>query len=162
MYQKIVVLFLFIWTLQACTRDDLCPEGTATTPNMIITFYDIEDPNRQKIVEGLSIEANGETVLARTSTDSISLPLNVNSSSTLYQFTRTTIIETDTIIDIDRIQFDHTQNEIYVNRACGFRAEFKLEDATLEDTGNAHWIKNIIIIRDSIVDETKAHLTIYH
>ncbi len=44
MIKRIIVLILIIFAFKGCTKDDICPEGTATTPNLIITFNDIVNP----------------------------------------------------------------------------------------------------------------------
>lgn len=166
MFKKtFIFIFLSVCILQGCTRDDLCPADTATTPNMIVLFKDFRNPDSRKVVEGLSIETDDpeeKIVYGRNTMDSIVLPLNVNTQTTAYRFIKTTIIEEDTLVNTDKILFTYEKNDVYVNRACGFRAEFKLLDAELEDRGSASWIKQIIINRDSIVDETKAHLSILH
>lgn len=165
LYNRILVLLLIFGMFQGCTRDDLCPGETETTPRMLILFKDFEEPENRKAVEGISIETDeleSRIVLGRTTTDSIALPLDVNSNTTQYKFIKTTITEVDTVVTVDKVRFVYQQNDVYVNRACGFKAEFVLNEAVLENTGNEHWIKEIIIKRDSIVDETKAHLTILH
>ncbi|SRX55793.1 DUF6452 family protein [Aequorivita sp. CIP111184] len=165
MIKRIIVLILIIFAFKGCTKDDICPEGTATTPNLIITFNDIVNPANRKQVEGLSIVTNyADTleVLARTTTDSIAIPLNINSDTTKYKFIRTTITTTDTIRNVDSIVFVYQRNNSYVTRACGFKTEFDNLDTTLEEEGTENWIQDIITIRDTINDENEAHLTILH
>ena len=41
---KYLVLFLIILTTYNCESDDICPESTLTTPRLIVTFYDEENP----------------------------------------------------------------------------------------------------------------------
>lgn len=169
MIKKLIYFTFFVFGIGVffggCTRDDLCPAETATTPNMIITFHDYRNENRRKAVEGISIETwetEPDIVLRRTSSDSVSVPLNVNSHETGYRFIKTTITETDTIVDVEEIRFSYLKKDIYVNRACGFRAEFgNLEIEEHRTTGNP-WVREIKIKTDSIVDETKAHITILH
>lgn len=158
-----LLLFISVLLLHSCTRDDLCPAGTSTTPGMIVTFRDFSDPELKKRVEGLSIEVEADgwrKIISRTTTDSIVLPLNVNSDRTAFRFIQTTITGTDTLIRRDRILFTYSRKDIYVNRACGFRAEFENLNAIPE--GEPDWIQQIIIKRDSIVDENTAHINILH
>lgn len=165
MFKKFIFLLLSIGMLQSCTRDDLCPAETATTPNMIIVFNNYQNPDRRKAVEGLSVETDDverKVVVARNTKDSIVLPLDVNNNETAYRFIKTVITETDTLVNIDNILFTYDKNDVYVNRACGFRAEFKNLRADWESQGSDSWIKQVLINRDSIVDETKTHLTILH
>ena len=44
-----------IFVLLTCESDDICPESTQTTPRIVITFYDINNPNEKKNVESLGI-----------------------------------------------------------------------------------------------------------
>jgi len=151
--------------LLSCTRDDLCPADTATTPSMLVVFNDFQNSDNRKAVEGLSIETDDlerKIVVARSTTDSVVLPLDVNGQETAYRFIKTIITETDTIVNIDNILFTYDKNDVYVNRACGFRAEFRNLNAEWQSQGSESWIKQVIINRDSIVDETEAHLTILH
>lgn len=165
MFKRIIVLILIIFAFKGCTKDDICPEGTAITPKLIITFNDIVNPANRKKVEGLSIVTNyADTVvvLARTTTDSIAIPLNINSDTTKYKFIRTTITATDTIVNVDKIDFVYQRYNGYVNRACGFKTEFNNLETTLEEEGTFNWIQEIITNRDTINDENEAHLTILH
>ena len=149
-----------------CTRDDICPEGAAITPNLVITFNDFNNQNKRKKVVKLTIETDYEesvTIFANRETDSIAIPLDVNSENTKYRFTRTTTIENeDPVVNVDRITFVYNKEDKYVNRACGYRTEYSDFDAVLENEGSGNWIKEFKIKRDNIVDEKQAHLIILH
>lgn len=165
MFKKLTLLLLLVLALKGCTRDDICPEGTATTPNLIIVFADVATPNIRKEVKTLSVQTDYEeaiTVLSGITTDSIALPLNVNSDTTKYRFIKTTITDTDTIVKTDRIFITYLRKDIYVNRACGFREEFYSLNPQLQTNNEGNWIENIIVNRDTVVDESQAHLTLLH
>lgn len=165
MIKRIIVLILIIFAFKGCTKDDICPDGTATTPNLIVTFNDIVNQANRKDVFGLSVitnNADSVVVIARTTTDSIAIPLNTNADFTKYKFIRTTITTTDTIVNEDSIIFSYRRYNGYVNRACGFKTEFDNLDVVLEEEGAENWIQDIIIKRDTVNDENEAHLTIYH
>lgn len=165
MFKKLTLLLLLVLALKGCTRDDICPEGTATTPNLIIVFADVANPNIRKEVKTLSVQTDYEeaiTVLSGITTDSIALPLNVNSDTTKYRFIKTTITDTDTIVKTDRIFITYLRKDIYVNRACGFREEFYSLNPQLQTNNEGNWIENIIVNRDTVVDESQAHLTLLH
>ena len=56
---KYLVLFLIILTIYNCESDDICPESTLTTPRLIVTFYDEENPDERKnISSGMSRRTN--------------------------------------------------------------------------------------------------------
>ena len=165
MFKKVIILILIIFAFKGCTKDDICPDGTAVTPNLVITFNDILNPTLRKEVVGLSIETNYENaveVLSRRNTDSIAIPLNTNSDTTKYRFIRTTISANDTIVNIDSIVFVYQRRDDYVNRACGFKTEFENLDPTLEEEGSNNWIQSITTLRDTVNDVTSAHISILH
>ncbi len=165
MFKRIFLLLFIGIAFKGCTRDDICPEGTATTPNLVITFNNSTNPENRKEVEVLSVETDDDDpvlVLPRTKTDSIAIPLNVNSDTTKYRFIRTTITQMDTLENVDKVMFIYHRKDLYVNRACGFKAEFYNLNYALKDEGSENWIQNIILKRDTVNDENKAHLIILH
>lgn len=165
MFKKIVVLILVIVAFKGCTRDDLCPEGAATTPNLVITFNDFNNQSKRKKVVKLTIETDYEdskTILSLIETDSIAIPLNVNSDTTKYRFVRITGTGDNAVINVDKLMFVYSRKDVYVTRACGFSTEFKNLNPSLEIEGSDNWIKLIETKRDTIIDEKKAHLTIFH
>ena len=165
MIKKISVLIFIIFAFKGCTKDDICPEGAATTPNLIITFNDIVNPINRKKVNVLSVLTNNIDsieVVRFANTDSILVPLNTNSDTTSYLFKRSVITGQDTVNNIDKIMFIYSRANDYVNRACGFKTEFNNLDTTLEEEGTTNWIQEIITNRDTINDENEAHITILH
>jgi|SRR5690606_15037831 len=165
MLKKVILLILIIIAFKGCTRDDLCPEGTATTSNLIITFNDIITPATRNPVANLRIVTNypdSVEVLRQSNIDSIAIPLNTNSDTTKYKFIRTIISPTDTIVNIDSLVFIYQRNNDYVNRACGFKTEFNNLVSDLEEEGSENWIQNILTIRDTVNDENSAHIRILH
>ena len=91
MIQKITLLLfttLFLW---ACTRDDICPDDTQTTPLLVIKFMDISNPTQVKAVDNLRITlantSQTEVVIARTDT-LYKIPLNPATTSVDYNFTQ--------------------------------------------------------------------------
>lgn len=151
-----VCLLLF-----GCTRDDLCPAGAAVTPNLIIRFKDVANPENPKQV-ALNIftgDANEKPILRWNITDSIALPLDVNRNRTDYIIEKYLFVENDTLYWQDRLHVTYDRKDIYVNRACGFRSEFYEFQAEAESD---NWIQAIMINKDSITDEKAAHLTVFH
>lgn len=152
---------LFCLLIFGCTRDDLCPQGSADTPRLVIDFKDFNNQDNRKMV-GLNVfVANQERtpVLHWTITDSIALPLNINSNRTDFIFEKYFFSGNDTLYWEDRINFRYDRKDIYVNRACGFRAEFFELSANQESN---QWIQSILIKKDSVVDEKATHLTVFH
>ncbi len=165
MVKRIVFLLFLVFLFKGCTRDDICPEGTATTPNLIIVFNNNLNPNNRKDVEGLSIQTDYEDsvlVLATTTTDSIAIPLSTTSDTTKYRFIRTRGTGDLTEINVDKVMFIYSRKDLYVTRACGFKTEFDNLDYNLEDEGSGNWIKNVTKYRDTVSDEKKAHFIFFH
>lgn len=165
MFKRIILLLLLVLALKGCTRDDICPEGTATTPKLIIVFNNNLNPNNRKAVDSLSIETDYENsvlVLAKTITDSIAIPLSTTSDTTKYRFIRTRGTAENPEINIDNVMFIYSRQDLYVNRACGFKSQFNSLEAIIEDENSENWIQNITTNTDTIIDEEKAHLIFFH
>lgn len=159
--------------LMSCERDDICTEDTLTTPQLIVTFYDIDNPEELKSVESLRITdedgANIYTTGDRTTRDSIAIPLRILSDLTSYQFIVNSE-DDDSDMEIgntDLITFQYTTEEIFLSRACGYIANFTLNetDGVSITTDTDNWIdpvNGIEIVNANIQDETSAHVKIYH
>jgi hypothetical protein len=153
------IFFIFLMLL-SCEKDDICLEGTPATPRMIILFKDHENPQAKKQVTKLLIKGLGQVdSLTIFSGDSIAIPLRNNYEFTQYEFTLNTSSPTLS----DSLQINHRQFDIYINRACGYKSNFILENPFYYKLTNGDgWIKNIEKIRDTLSDEKKSHLAIYH
>lgn len=165
MFKRIILLLFLVFAFKGCTRDDLCPEGTATTPKLVIIFKNSANTDFRKKVEDLSIETDYENsvlVLARIATDSIAIPLNTTSDTTKYRFIRNRGSVDNPEKNVDQVTFIYSRKDLYVNRACGFKTQFDGLITVLEDEGSESWIKDFTINRDTIIDENKAHLTFFH
>lgn len=159
MIKKIFIAIAFISLVTAgCSKDDICSPDTPTTPLLIITFNDINNPGVRKTVQGLTVRAtsvDGIVVNAAT-TDSIAIPLPTGADSTEYEFRMNS--NTEPVSDF--YIFDYTREDVYVNRACSFKTTYT--DLTLTDDGIANWIFRETINNSTIEDETQAHLTFFH
>ena len=165
MIKLIIFLILIIFAFKGCTKDDICPEGEATTPNLVITFNNIANPTERKKVNVLSIQTDYENpveVLPRTNTDSIAIPLSTTSDTTKYQIIRSIFRTNDTLVNVDKIMFVYNRENGYVNRACGFKTEFTNLQVSLQDEGTENWIEQVIKKRDTVNDENSAHVTLLH
>ena len=151
----IIVPFLF-----SCEKDDICLEGTPATPRMIILFKDHENPQTKKSVNELLIRGlEKDDSLTVFSGDSIAIPLRNNYEFTQYEF----ILNTSYPTLSDSLQINHRQFDIYINRACGYKSNFVLENPFyFQLTQGEGWIKSIKKIRDTLSDEKSSHLAVYH
>ena len=147
-----ILILPILLAIFACEKDDICSEATATTPQLVVRFYDALIPEDTKSVSGLFVyginDAN-EAVFFKNITvgtkDSIAIPLRTDSDMTKLVFHKD-------LVDRD---------DIYVSRACGYKATFTNLGAVLTlDTDN--WATQITIEINTIDNENAAHINIYH
>ena len=159
-FQKWLFSGALILLLQGCQKDDICPEGTITTPLLIIEFLDEEDITRLKAAQNLRVQATGmeEVLLGPITTNSISIPLRTNGNTTEYSFTINSGSDRE---NTDVVSFSYDSNPQYINRACGYRAVFNNIEVMVHDDED-NWILSEIILQDNIEDETEAHISFTH
>ena len=177
--KKISVLILLLLLITAsCEKDDICAETTATTPKLILRFYDITSQDETKSATGLRVtgfDANNDEVeisnLNVTTTDSINLPLLTDANSTKFTFHKDYSIDnngtpediSDDIVlgNPDIVTINYTREDVFVSRACGFKTIFKDLTLSVEDDSDK-WIINSEIINSTIEKNTSAHVKIFH
>ena len=163
MIQKITLLLfttLFLW---GCTRDDICPDDTQTTPLLVIKFMDISNPTQVKAVDNLRITlANtSQTELVPATTDTLyKIPLNPIATSVDYNFTKG-YEGTEPNTDAFNVTYQKGA-DIYINRACGFRTSFIDIDPTIQAEGSANWMLGNTINNTTVENEDITHITIFH
>jgi hypothetical protein len=159
--------------LLTCESDDICPESTQTTPRIVITFYDINNPNEKKNIESLGIYTvnNGQINIIEgfngVNTDSIAIPLRDDELESNFKFSKdfsdATVIPSG---QTNHVYFNYEINEFFVSRACGFINNYNLSLALPYDPADASdptsWISDIIILNDSITNENLSHVKILH
>ena len=177
--KKIILLVLLItFSFSSCEKDDICDANTPTTPRLVITFYDYDNPSVLKSVTRLKVVGAGMTegiIFNATATDdskyltsgnTISIPLKTNEDTTSYSFTLNYGNANAAFVNEDNIKFDYTRKEVFVSRACGFKTLFTLNtanpythtDATVPDT---KWIKYISVEKSNIENENETHIKIF-
>lgn len=160
---------LFIAALnQSCEKDDICGENTATTPLLVIEFYDALNTTETKnlsntIIYGLNDQ--NEIVpfnnLGISNGSSISIPLRTDSDITRVGFHMDYDANDLQAGNLDLIDFLYTPDQVYVSRACGYKTVYnELSVSLIADSNN--WIQNIEILKDTIENEIEAHVKIYH
>lgn len=164
---KKLILFLLVLSISfsSCEKDDICEETTATTPKLIIEFYDILNPTVLKNVTNLKVKEDESTkFLDFTDKSKIQLPLKTNEDSTKYSFV---LNSTDVTIDNeDFLEFKYTHQNVFVSRACGFKTIFTLDPTTPylksdASTPDGFWIRNITVETSNITTENETHIKIY-
>ena len=165
MKKIILLLILLSLSLSSCEKDDICDATTATTPKLILEFYDTLHPTVLKNVTNLAVrEINSSEILLFTEKSKIEIPLKTNFNITKFSF-----ILNSTAITIDNedfLEFNYTRENIFVSRACGFKTIFTLNAITpiikTEPTiPDGSWIQNTTVETSNITSENETHIKIY-
>lgn len=162
--KKFCIILGIISLILGCTKDDICSGETLTTPLLVIQFRDINNRLEAKQVSSLQILLNNTDsteVISSLSDTIVFIPLNTEANLSEFIFIQNSASETDS--NADNILFSYDRQEIYENRACGFKVNYSnlsLEVAEEIDTEN--WILDTDINTPIIENENEAHITIYH
>lgn len=160
MKKLIPLLLLFLALFSACEKDDICL--SPTTPKLILRFYDNANQTTLKSVENLSIWADGKDTISNyksVSLDSIAIPLNVNTSQTVYHL-KINSVDGNTANNVSNtLTVKYTTTEEHVSRSCGFKTIFN--NVTI--TSSNGWIQSYTPSYLTIINnETSAHVKIFH
>ncbi len=160
---SLVLLMIMASMLTFCEKDDICDANTATTPRLILRFFDINNPTEPKNVTNLAVIGEGlENPISTFNGNKIELPLRTDADLTAYRFI---LNSTDQNTDNeDRISFNYARNDVFVSRACGYKTLFVLDDVLpfeLDPVTDGAWIQNITVEQPSIQTEDETHLNIY-
>jgi hypothetical protein len=143
----------------SCERDDICAEATPTTPKLIIEFFSIDNPGQNRNVSDLAVtEMNVEDTLRFTGTSEISIPLRTDAIETTYIFNINSNANSGG--RIDTLTFSYATEELYVNRACGFKVNFIDFRARQADNNPLNWIQDLVVNETIIENESETHLSI--
>ena len=152
----------------SCEKDDICPDSTQTTPQLVVTFYDALDPQQSKIVESLAVYAikDSELILIENingiNTDSIAIPLRNDIGASNFRFIRNYYVENNIIFgDLSHIYIDYEMTDVFISRACGFITNYSLL-SILNDNYADTWITESEIVNPVVTNENQAHVKILH
>ncbi|QHI36123.1 hypothetical protein IMCC3317_14770 [Kordia antarctica] len=169
---SIVVIFTAILCI-SCEKDDICTEGTLTTPLLVIEFFDAANTTEDvaKNVTNLKvqgIDALTEFQAAAATVNTVSIPLRTQNITTSYSFISGYEVDdmgVQTAGNEDIITFNHETQEIFLSRACGYITNYTLEDAPDVTVDTDNWINpttGIIVAVQIVQNETETHVKIYH
>ena len=157
-----VFLLLCSYLISSCEKDDICLIETPSTPRLIIRLFDKDNRLDSKAADFITIYGVGqEQALVTLTTDSLLLPLKTQAAFTQYAF----LLKTSTVSTTvgDTLQFNYSRYDEYLNRSCGYRANFILDDNLISYPAAApNWIESFEIIIDTVSNEQQTHLAIYH
>ncbi len=124
MLKRLVLVIIFISISLGCTKDDICTKETPTTPFLVIKFKNKINPLLSKDVLNLTVttvvDNDSIDIYKSQTTDSILIPLNTATNITEYLFTENNT--TSNPGNTDRVTFAYQTDNIYINRACSFKA----------------------------------------
>jgi hypothetical protein len=155
LYLLIVVLFI-----ASCEKDNICIDPT--TPHLIIRFYDKTNTANLKTVTNLKVSVENSlneivNIGAITTTDSISLPLNVDVDYSKIYLTKNV---NDTSLGVeDSFDLNYVRDEVFVSRSCGYKTIYS--NITIDNTSN-NWLENIALLFTEVNNEDQAHIKIFH
>ena len=160
----IAIALLLANSFWSCEKDDICTEGTPTTPQVVIEFYDSVNTTTLKTVTNLGVAASGaSTGFSYTGVSKIKVPLNPGADETILRFIQNGS-DSDTANDnVDVLTFNYTRSDIFISRACGFKTVFQLNEnnPVLTDGDASLWISNIEVTQSNIQNENETHIKIY-
>ena len=160
------VLILLCFYMWSCEKDDICADTIATTPNLVIEFYDIDDVEAPKTVSAFKYFIQGSTDTITKTGARIEVPLLTNANSVKWGFRLSTVITGGFRLDTDFLEFNYTHTETYVSRACGFKSTFVLNGTPVltDAPGETRlWIKDLVVTNPNIETDTPedVHVKIY-
>lgn len=163
LYSFCITFTLIGLILWSCERDDICPSATPTTPFLIVEFFDNTEPEENLNVQSLGYRIEGsDDIIPLGTVDSIALPLDTNQNLTRIELISN--VENENFTNADTVEFIYQVNEVYVNRACGFKAEFSNLSAIreIETPSTDNWIRSISVEQLNVENEQNTHVFIFH
>jgi hypothetical protein len=150
--KKIVFFILLLTAVLSCEKDDFCTQNPVTTKSLIIRLYDDSDRISTKRAEALSVweESKEDSLFIDIATDSLVIPLNVNTNQTIYNFSKNGVVEQFTI--------NYSTENQHVSRSCGFRVIF----SNLTFSSSNNWITDFTAIETSLENQDAAHVQAFH
>ena len=170
---KLILLTISFLIIISCEKDDICPESTQTTPQLVVTFYDALDPQQSKTVESLAVYAikDSELILIENingiNTDSIAIPLRNDIGVSNFKFIKNYSVEGNIIFgDLNHVYIDYEMTDVFISRACGFITNYSILSLIpydpSEDLPVVDWIGGYEIINPIVTSENQAHIKILH
>lgn len=178
--KKVILLVVVLLAVffAGCEKDDICDANTETTPRLVLTFYDINNPSVLKMVTQLKVMGEGMTngiifspsaigdAKYLTSGSTISIPLKVDQDITTYHLTFNSGNTNPALVFTDKIQINYTRTNVFVSRACGYKTIFALKPIspivhTALPTTTDKWIQYISVEKTKIENENETHLKIF-
>ncbi|MDO4782917.1 MAG: DUF6452 family protein [Capnocytophaga felis] len=161
----IIVLVLMLMIFGACESDDLC-DRPVNTPRLVVRFHDANDVSSAKPVNNMIVYGkDSNLILTNATTDSIVLPLKIETLSTTFVMVSDAVYDTasSTITsgNVATVTFTYGVEEEFVSKACGFRVVYNTLKASVENS-NDSWIKSVNVKNTNVKNESSAQIHLYH
>lgn len=178
--KKIIATLVFAcFAFAGCEKDDICDPSTPTTPRLVVQFYDINNVSLTRNVTNLKVIGDGldadnpllsESGLITWNDTVVYLPLRVNETSTKFTLILNAEDADSSNDRTDELEINYTTSDVYISRACGFKALFNLFGNPMQQplilnnnpaAIDGEWIRKIELIQSEINDENETHVKIY-
>ena len=176
MKKIIAFLFVLVFSISGCEKDDICDANTSTTPRLVIEFYSITNSSVLKNVTDLKVIGDGMTngIVFSSATDGsqyvtngskIYIPLKTDANSTTFSFILNYGYSNPSFVNEDKITFNYTHRDVFVSRACGYKTLFTLDPInpytqTAVPSTNLKWMQ-LSVDKSNIDNENETHITVY-
>ena len=120
-FNLIIFSLIFFLFYNSCEKDDICLSDTPRSPRLIVKMVDKDDPTLYKSANDLLIKVVDNDSINIQSSDSITLNLNPYKNYTQFEFILNQGSENE---NIDTLQINYSLNNIYIDRACGYKTSF--------------------------------------
>lgn len=159
-FSLIIFSLIFFLFYNSCEKDDICLSDTPRSPRLIVKMVDKDNPNLYKSANNLLIKVIDNDSINIKSSDSLTLNLNPYKNYTQFEFILNQGSENE---NIDTLQINYSLNNIYINRACGYKTSFIFNpNALILINEKNNWIESYLILKDTIINEEQAHMAILH
>ena len=172
-----IALLLVITTyLLSCEKDDICADGTPTTPGLVVDFYSKTEPDQKIEVANFRYYVPGrEDDMLPPDTDTLNrvsriiLPLRTDQDEVTWALRYNSVSPLGTkTSNTDLFTIKYTRTNTYVSRACGYKTTFTLLPETndnpnplIEPGTDGRLIEDYTVVTPYIENQDEAHVKIY-
>lgn len=157
----------------SCEKDDICAEDTDTTPLIYLKFYNNDDQNQAKSRGFVYARAYNEqeNLIYKDSIvrfgSEMKLPLRLDSNETTWILTLNDRDDENKPFTVsDTLKFTYSTRTEYIDKACGYRTIFLLDEEQknpiLNNNKPATWIKTYEPLTNFIENDKEEHIKIYY
>jgi len=152
-----LVLSLVFWS---CEKDDICAQEDPNTQAVVLKFYDKTAPTKLKNPNDVIAYVDGIDLGVQLVDATLSLPLKADANTTTWNLVLNANDANVANRITDQITFNYQVEQQYVSKACGYKANFILNE--LDGVVVTHnWISSAEVINPNVVNPNEIHINIY-